>query len=68
MSATVRLVAWDWNEARIDRLDERVERIERERRAEKDRRFQFWGRVMLTIIWLEVAAIWAFSIVKAAGL
>ncbi|HEX5610408.1 MAG TPA: hypothetical protein VFX45_10000 [Solirubrobacterales bacterium] len=59
---------WNPNEARIVRLDERIERIERERREEKDRKFQLWNRVMLSIIWLELAAIWAFSIVKAAGL
>lgn len=61
-------MAWERNEARIDRLEQRVERIERERRAEKDRRFELWRRVMATVIWLEIAAIWAFSIVKAAGL
>jgi hypothetical protein len=61
-------MTWDRNEARIDRLDERVERIERQRREEKDRRFERWNRVMLSIMWLEIAAIWAFSIVKAAGL
>jgi hypothetical protein len=61
-------MAWDRNEARVDRLDERVERIERERREEKDRRSERWNRTMATVLWLEIAAIWAFSIAKAAGL
>ncbi|HEX6667380.1 MAG TPA: hypothetical protein VF081_12380 [Solirubrobacterales bacterium] len=60
-------MAWDRNEARIDRLEKRVERIERERREEKDRRFELWGRVLVSIAWLEVIAIWAFSIARAAG-
>jgi hypothetical protein len=57
----------DWRDREIDRLRERIERIEQERREEKRRATERWSRVMFGILWIEIAAIWAFSIAKAAG-
>jgi hypothetical protein len=57
----------DWQEREINRLRERIELIEQERREEKQRATERWSRVMFGILWIEIAAIWAFSIAKAAG-
>lgn len=57
----------DWRDREIDRLRERIDRIEEERREEKRRATERWSRVLFGILWIEIAAIWAFSIAKAAG-
>lgn len=57
----------EWQETEIARLRERIDRIEQERRDEKRRASERWLRVLMAITWLEVAAIWAFSIARAAG-
>jgi hypothetical protein len=65
-------MAIDWLQRQTDRdiarLGERIDRIEQAMRDEKDRKFERRARIFAAILWLEVAAIWAFSIVKAAGL
>lgn len=58
----------DWNEKQIERLGERVDRIEKQMRDEKQRSIDRKSQAMVFVIWLEVAAIWAFSIVRAAGI
>lgn len=57
----------DWRDREIEWLRERIDRIEQERREEKRRAAERWTRVMFGTLWIEVAAIWAFSIAKAAG-
>ena len=67
LSAKVGDMITDWRDREIARLHKRIDRIEEERREEKRRRFDRWSRVMFGILWIEIAAIWAFSIAKAAG-
>jgi len=64
-------MATDWiDEARqreIRRLGERVDRIEGERRDEKDRAVRRWTGAMFAILWLEIGAVSTLAIVRAAG-
>ena len=59
-------MATDWNEARLDRLGERLDRIEQERRDEKQRVFERRSQIFLVVLWLEVIAFVAITVVAAA--
>jgi hypothetical protein len=59
-------MATDWNEARLDRLTDRIDRIEQERRDERQQAFDRRSQVFVVILWLEVIAIVAISVVAAA--
>lgn len=59
-------MATDWNEARLDRLGERIDRIEQARREEKQRAFERRSQIFLAILWLEVIALVAITLVAAA--
>jgi hypothetical protein len=54
----------DW---RVDRLTERVDRIEQEKWEERQRAFERNARVLLSFIWLMNAAIIALVIARAAS-
>jgi len=56
----------NWKEARLDRLTERIDRIEQERWDEKQRVFERRSRIFLAILWLEVIALVAITVVAAA--
>jgi hypothetical protein len=60
-------MAADWNEARLDRLGERIDRIEDARREEKQRSLDRWTYAMLAALWLTVIATVVLSIIKAAN-
>jgi hypothetical protein len=57
----------DWNEARLDRLGKRIDRIEDERRKEKQRSFNRLAYAMLAILWMMAIANIVLAIVKAAN-
>jgi hypothetical protein len=59
-------MATECNEARLDRLGERIDRIEQERRDERQQAFERRSQIFLVILWLEVIAIAAISVVVAA--
>jgi hypothetical protein len=54
----------DWRDDRFHRLSERVDRIERERRDEKQRQLDRWLRAMLAVVWLMSIATVVLAIVK----
>jgi hypothetical protein len=54
----------DW---RVDRLTERVDRIEQEKWEERQRAVERNARVLLSFIWLMNAAIIALVIARAAS-
>jgi hypothetical protein len=54
----------DW---RLDRLTERVDRIEKERWDERQRALDRNARILLTIIWMTNAVIVALAIAKGAS-
>jgi len=60
-------MATDWKEARLDRLGERIDRIEDERRAERQRSLDRWTYAMLGILWVMVLAMIVLANVKAAS-
>jgi hypothetical protein len=60
-------MATDWNETRLDRLGERIDRIEDARRQEKQRSLDRWTYAMLTLLWLTVIATIVLASVKAAN-
>ncbi|MGC1165031.1 MAG: hypothetical protein WA862_02890 [Solirubrobacterales bacterium] len=60
-------MATDWNEARLDRLGERIDRIEEARRQEKQRSLDHWTYAMLAALWLTVIATIVLANVKAAS-
>jgi hypothetical protein len=59
-------MATDWNEARLDRLGKRIDRIEQERRDERQRAFERRSQIFVVIFWLVLIAIVAISTVAAA--
>jgi hypothetical protein len=59
-------MATDWNEARLDRLGERIDRIEDARREERQRSLDRWTNAMLALLWLTVIATIVLASVKAA--
>ena len=59
-------MATDRNEARLDRLGERIDRIEEERWKEKQRAFERRAQIFTAILWLEVIALVAITSVAAA--
>jgi hypothetical protein len=59
-------MATDWNEARLDRLTDRIERIEQERRDERQQAFDRRSQIFFVILWLEMIAIVAITVVAAA--
>jgi hypothetical protein len=54
----------DWRDARFDRLVERVDRIEQERRDEKQRQLDRWLHAMLAVVWVMSIATVVLAIVK----
>jgi hypothetical protein len=54
----------DW---RLDRLTERVDRIEQERWDERQHALERNARILLTIVWMTNAAIIALTIAKGAS-
>lgn len=60
-------MATDWNEARLDRLGERIDRIEDERWKEKQRSFERSVNAMIVVLWLTVIASIVLASVKAAN-
>jgi len=56
----------DWNEARLDRLGERIDRIEEERWKEKQRAFERSVNAMLAVLWLSAIAMIVLANIKAA--
>jgi hypothetical protein len=59
-------MATDWQDARLDRLTKRVDRIEQERWEERQRFFNRTMYGLLAVIWLMVIANVAISISKGA--
>jgi ABC-type lipoprotein release transport system permease subunit len=55
----------DWNEARLDRLTERIDRIESQRWEEKQRAFERQTQIYSVILWLMVVAIWGVALAAA---
>jgi hypothetical protein len=60
-------MATDWNEARLDRLGERIDRMEDERWKEKQRSFDRCAYAMLAVLWLAVIAAIVLANIKAAN-
>ena len=60
-------MATDWNEARLDRLSERIDRIEEARWKEKQRSFERSANAMIAILWLMAIATIVLASVKAAS-
>ena len=60
-------MATDWNQARLDRLGKRIDRIEDERWKEKQRSFERCVNAMLVVLWLTVIATIVLANVKAAN-
>jgi hypothetical protein len=58
-------MSYDWREARLDRLTERVDLIEQERREERQRAFERNARILLTLVWMMNAVIVTLAIASA---
>ncbi|HSS31895.1 MAG TPA: hypothetical protein VLL27_01280 [Solirubrobacterales bacterium] len=57
----------DWREARFERLSQRVDRIEEERREEKRRTLDRWVYLMLVLCWMAAGAAVALAAVSAGS-
>lgn len=57
----------DWRDIRFDRLSERVDRIEQERREERQRALDRWVYTMFALVWLMAIATIVVTIAKHAS-